>query len=191
MADLLSPMTAIATPKAIAGKAGLPRDGMSSTEQRGTRFYRPELDVLRFCAFLFVFLAHTLPLSQNPDHWTTSIRVSNAIMQGCGFGLSLFFTLSAFLICELLLRERDLTARVSVKQFYIRRILRIWPLYYFCLGLGVLFSLTPHGDRSAIAAMGWFAVFLGSWRVALHGLINNPAEPLWSISFLSLVALNG
>ena len=115
------------------------------------RYYRPELDAVRFLAFFLVFLSHTLPSEPNPriDGILRQFApVYYASANACMFGLSLFFTLSAFLICELLLRERASTGTVEVKQFYIRRILRIWPLYYFGLMLGVIFALMPSGNRS-------------------------------------------
>jgi peptidoglycan/LPS O-acetylase OafA/YrhL len=54
--------------------------------------------------------------------------------------VTLFFVLSGFLITYLLLKEKSKTNTVSIKQFYIRRILRIWPLYYVivCLALFIL-----------------------------------------------------
>jgi peptidoglycan/LPS O-acetylase OafA/YrhL len=59
-----------------------------------------------------------------------------------GHGVSMFFSLSGFLITYLLLTEIKEFGRVNIKAFYIRRILRIWPLYYFYLilvGLTILF----------------------------------------------------
>jgi peptidoglycan/LPS O-acetylase OafA/YrhL len=44
-------------------------------------------------------------------------------------GVDLFFALSAYLITELLLRERRSYGAISVQSFYVRRALRIWPLY--------------------------------------------------------------
>jgi peptidoglycan/LPS O-acetylase OafA/YrhL len=158
---------------------------MEAIKVSGGRFYRPELDVLRFVAFLLVFLHHTLPNGGD-------VRI-NRILGGfasalyaftlaCGFGLSLFFTLSAFLICELLLRERETWGTIGIKQFYIRRILRIWPLYYFGLALGLIFALLPGGQPSDIASIGWFAIFMGAWLSAMHGWVSNPIGPMWSIS---------
>src|SRR4051812_16240676 len=46
-----------------------------------------------------------------------------------GFGVSIFFALSGFLITYLLLEEKR-QKEINIKNFYIRRILRIWPLYY-------------------------------------------------------------
>jgi peptidoglycan/LPS O-acetylase OafA/YrhL len=151
----------------------------------GARFYRPELDVVRFLAFLLVFIHHVLPPTYDPrlTHLLKGFAPAFFILEDTfRYGLSLFFTLSAFLICELLIRERDIAGSVDVKQFYIRRILRIWPLYYFGLALGVAAAFGPEGHLSDIARVGWFAVFLGAWNSAFHGFLTNPAGPLWSIS---------
>ena len=151
----------------------------------GDRYYRPELNVLRCVAFLFVFLRHWLPA-------TSDARVAALFQQraaffydaviSSGFGVNLFFALSAFLICELLLREKQSTKAVAAKDFYIRRILRIWPLYYTGLAVGVLYALLRNGDRSSVRSLGWFAIFLSSVEIVRNGWPDNPMYPLWSIS---------
>jgi peptidoglycan/LPS O-acetylase OafA/YrhL len=50
------------------------------------------------------------------------------------FGVFIFFALSGFLITYLLLLEKE-KRRINIQQFYLRRILRIWPLYFFYLGI--------------------------------------------------------
>ncbi|HXD92278.1 MAG TPA: acyltransferase, partial [Bacteroidia bacterium] len=57
--------------------------------------------------------------------------------QLAGYGVSIFFALSGFLITYLLLEEKKIRP-ISLKNFYIRRILRIWPLYYMYLLLSLL-----------------------------------------------------
>ena len=52
-----------------------------------------------------------------------------------GYGVTIFFTLSGFLITYLLLKEKEFSGRVKIKDFYIRRALRIWPLYYLYLSI--------------------------------------------------------
>ncbi len=149
------------------------------------RYYRPELDVVRFIAFFLVFLVHTLPSTRDPRiaHLLKGFGPAfDAMNDACGFGLNLFFTLSAFLICELLLRERASVGTVAVKQFYIRRILRIWPLYYLGITLGILYAYLPGGDSASVFKMGWFAAFLGAWYCVLFGALHNPVNVLWSVS---------
>ena len=102
------------------------------------RGYRPELDVVRFLAFLLVFFFHFLPW---PSIGQTGWRVQMALVELCAMGLCLFFTLSAYLITSILLDEREKNGVISVQKFYIRRILRIWPLYFFGIALGIGFAL--------------------------------------------------
>ena len=158
---------------------------MAASKNTAGRYYRPELDVVRFLVFMFVFLHHTVPT--DPDSRIANVLGSAApilyaFARACRFGLSLFFVLSAFLICELLIRQRETVGTVGVVQFYIRRILRIWPLYYLGVALGAAFAFLPGGHPSDVVRMGWFAIFMGSWMAVFHGWISNPAGPLWSIS---------
>ena len=158
---------------------------MDAQRQSANRYYRPELDVVRFLALAFVFLHHALPTDPGGPADAAlkgSTTLFFAFVDTCRYGLSLFFTLSAFLICELLLREKDATGSVACKQFYIRRILRIWPLYYLALALGAASTLLPSGDPSLAPNLGWFAIFMGAWYSAIHGVVPNASYPLWSIS---------
>ncbi len=150
-----------------------------------SRYYRPELDVVRLLAFLTVFLHHILPHTPGPRAVALlkgAAPFCYSLGDACRFGLSLFFTLSAFLICELLLREFEATGTIGIKQFYIRRILRIWPLYYLGLALGVVVALLPGGNPGQIIHIGWFAIFMGAWYSAICGWLPNPMNVLWSIS---------
>src|SRR5438552_17688903 len=100
-------------------------------------FYRPELDVLRFGAFLLVFIHHGFPLTAAEyAGWGVPGVVAALLASGAragALGVDLFFALSAYLITELLLREQRSHGTFSIRAFYVRRILRIWPLYFFAL----------------------------------------------------------
>ncbi|MGC8548675.1 MAG: acyltransferase family protein [Acidobacteriaceae bacterium] len=64
--------------------------------------------------------------------------------------MPVFFLLSAFLLTELLFREKENTGRVHVGSFYIRRVLRIWPLYFAALGIGWIQSGISGGTFEGI-----------------------------------------
>lgn len=66
-----------------------------------------------------------------PIHW-----ISPFVTFGGYMGVLFFFVLSGFLITYLLLEEKRVSDTISVKKFYMRRILRIWPLYYLLVVLG-------------------------------------------------------
>ncbi|HSY36291.1 MAG TPA: acyltransferase [Acidobacteriaceae bacterium] len=136
------------------------------------RFYRPELDALRFFAFACIFCAH-MPLTA---HWYQLIRESGTD------GMCMFFMLSAYLIVSILLREREATGTVNWKAFAIRRILRIWPLYFAVLFLGVaLRRFWPNSYITPRAVIG-FCILLGNLVISRRGWIMGPLAPLWSLS---------
>ena len=83
----------------------------------------PELDGLRALAVSSVLFAHFFPLK-----YQLSLPFGSA-------GVQLFFVLSGFLITSILLRSKDVKLSKSLKNFYARRFLRIFPLYYLVLGL--------------------------------------------------------
>ncbi len=59
-------------------------------------------------------------------------------------GVTLFFVLSGFLITYLLISEKESTGTVQIKKFYMRRVLRIWPLYFLIIILGLfIFPFIP------------------------------------------------
>ena len=79
--------------------------------------YQPALDGVRAVAVTMVLLFH------GGVGW----------MRGGYFGVSVFFTLSGYLITSLLVREYDATARVSPGAFYVRRAKRLLPASTVCL----------------------------------------------------------
>lgn len=157
---------------------------MTAGENLRTRYYRPELDVLRFYAFLLVFLSHSVAGFSHPRLTAELPTVGPILMRFTNagrFGLTIFFVLSAFLLCELLLREKQSSGSIHVGQFYLRRIARIWPLYYLALALGMVYAL-----RFASAVIwhqvGLYAIFMAPFCVTHLGYPSNPILPLWSIS---------
>jgi peptidoglycan/LPS O-acetylase OafA/YrhL len=151
------------------------------------RFYRPELDGLRFVAFFMVFVHHAVPKEPSAALVAHLGSAAAAFVTAAGrsgaLGVDLFFVLSSYLITELLLREQDRRGNVDVKAFYVRRLLRIWPLYYaFLLLAGFVFPHVGLGRTMADPALAAFALFAGNWYVARAGYPTAAVGPLWSVS---------
>lgn len=100
------------------------------------RVYFPNLNSIRFIAALAVIIHHI----EMMKHWFGQPNIYTTSFIGGVFGqlgIILFFVLSGFLITYLLLIEQQETNTISIKDFYIRRVLRIWPLYYLIVILGL------------------------------------------------------
>src|SRR6202034_4536316 len=118
------------------------------------------LDGLRFYAFLGVFIYHTLP-SQVLFYRRLHLPLAGvwaAIAKAGASGVDLFFALSAFLITSLLLRERQETGGISLRLFYTRRILRIWPLYFLVVALGLVSAHTIPNFWYYTQSLPWYYV---------------------------------
>ncbi|MEI7803501.1 MAG: acyltransferase, partial [Bacteroidota bacterium] len=94
------------------------------------KIFFPNLDSLRFAAFFAVFLSHVL-LIHFPDsaYFSFASFIRNHAKTGV-LGVNFFFVLSGFLITYLLLKERNENGDFNIPKFYVRRIFRIWPLYF-------------------------------------------------------------
>src|SRR5438445_5854386 len=101
------------------------------------RSHIPALDGLRGWAILLVLLTHIAA----PLRWSTPLLV---ISSYGWVGVDLFFVLSGFLITGILIDSKPHTG--YLKSFYVRRILRIWPIYF--LLLAVVFLVTPYLGRA-------------------------------------------
>jgi peptidoglycan/LPS O-acetylase OafA/YrhL len=145
----------------------------SVSKRVGSTFYRPELDVLRFCAFFLVFCHHV---------FGSETAVSKFLAEFGSLGMCLFFFLSAYLITELLQREKQGTGTVHLKAFYVRRILRIWPLYFAFLAFSVLLGEVKPSMAISSGLVWSFLLMAGNWYIGIHGLPHSPAGILWSIS---------
>lgn len=110
---------------------------------KSKKFYFPELDGIRTLAAGVVVIAHCFhDFFENLIHSFTFLDnkyfdyFKGAIGAGRE-GVAVFFVLSGFLITLLLLKEIEKEGKVSVPKFYMRRVLRIWPLYYAVMFFGL------------------------------------------------------
>lgn len=105
------------------------------------KLHFPALDGLRFLAFLGVFCYHGFIYKGHEFYESAVFSFFYTIFQNGNTGVNVFYVLSGFLIFYLLLKERSSTGSVNFYAFYIKRILRIWPLYFICIAYG--FYLYP------------------------------------------------
>ena len=150
------------------------------------RFYRPELDVLRFFAFFGVFFYHNGSYSASffeKHHLPAGLGVLERSIAGAGaFGVDLFFVLSAYLITELLLREKESRGSLDVPSFYLRRILRIWPLYYAFIAMVALLPAFGPDRRFGASYVIPFLFLAGNWSCVVFGFpLHSVMALLWSV----------
>jgi peptidoglycan/LPS O-acetylase OafA/YrhL len=106
-----------------------------------------QLDALRFMAAFMVVFVHAF------DGWTGWFGIPKKLASADGksmswlgehfqnlthnfnFGVDLFFLISGFLITYLLIREKTEKGKINIPAFFARRILRIWPLYFFIIAI--------------------------------------------------------
>jgi peptidoglycan/LPS O-acetylase OafA/YrhL len=146
-----------------------------SSAQTPAKIFFPGLDGLRFIAAAFVILFHI----EFKRSW---FGVSNFLhinfFHTIGYyGVTLFFVLSGFLITYLILKEVEKEGKVNVIHFYIRRALRIWPLYFFILLTG--FFLWPQISSMAIPGFEdlWDKL---DWKIfLLYSFFLSPLVLVW------------
>jgi peptidoglycan/LPS O-acetylase OafA/YrhL len=84
------------------------------------------------------------------------------ILKNGFLGVDIFFVLSGYLITSLLLHEQEKFGSVSLKQFYARRTLRIFPLYYAVLAVLALYHW-HQGDLQFIAELPYHFTYTSNW----------------------------
>lgn len=129
------------------------------------RHHLPALDGLRAVAVTVVM----------SYHYTTSRWIPGDL------GVSLFFVLSGFLITLLLLREESATGTVSLRAFYIRRTLRIFPAYYVYIVFSLAIDTARGHPWSGQLLVSAFA-YLVNYFNALHGHPASSVAHAWSLA---------
>jgi len=120
----------------------------------------PSLDGLRALSISFVLLAHA----------TASLPALHGASALSAFGVRVFFVISGYLITSLLIKEEQKTGTISLRHFYLRRTLRIFPPFYLFV---VVVTLG--------AAVGWFSVERLDVLAALTYTTNYHQERGWDL----------
>jgi peptidoglycan/LPS O-acetylase OafA/YrhL len=173
--------------EAVAGRAGILQRGASglaaslvsqnrkASRKRMTKLATrlPQLDGLRAVAILLVIVGHIIGYS--------GLARLSVLGEVASLGVDLFFVLSGFLITGILVRSKG-TDRYFV-NFFGRRALRIWPLYYAFLAamyvFGVVISVPDWNFRGY--NLGWYAVYAQALRYPA-GIGPDPISVTWSLA---------
>ncbi len=139
------------------------------------KVYFKGLDTLRAIAALVVVIGH-IELQKKENGIPNLINHPYIKLASGHIGVVLFFVLSGFLITYLLVKEKEKAGKIAFKKFYIRRIFRIWPLYYLILLLSFLFFRADYSLGSAALCMSIFPNIAHAFNMGW------PTSPqLWSI----------
>jgi len=140
--------------------------------------YYPELDGLRFLAFLLVLFHHSAYIASIPI-WVTLYNYG-------WMGVDLFLCLSAFLFAKLLFIEHQDKGDINIKFFYFRRALRIWPLYFFFFGAMLAYSVYINGWQTQMLIRSLGMVTFTDNFLSMWGEYNTAiafSAHLWTISY--------
>jgi len=154
----------------------------------GAGVYFPGLHALRFFAALAVVVGHVELLKSY--HGYPNFADNLAVYELGRIAVTFFFVLSGFLITFLLLEEKREAGTLSIRKFYVRRIFRIWPLYYLVVFLTFVVvpqvkalaipSLAVGGGDQRAPILALFLLLLPQVALSLYPPVPY-AEPLWSI----------
>ena len=160
----------------------------ANNASKNEKVFFPNLDGLRFFSFMAVFFSHIFSTKFEyimSEPWYKFFK--GRLFSDGDIGVSFFFVLSGFLITYLLLKEKELTGKIHVVAFYIRRALRIWPLYYFCVFFGFVifpflksyFGEVPQETADPVLC----SLFLNNYNTVVNGHPDAAVlNVLWSVA---------
>ncbi|GAB4018730.1 acyltransferase [Spirosoma migulaei] len=144
-----------------------------STPTRPTLTHLIQLDGVRFIAVALVLF----------DHWTME-RIELPVGALGALGVTIFFVLSGFLITRILLSSKDKLSNQPngglskyLKTFYIRRTIRIFPVYYLTLFILALVNEPPVRQK-----FGWLALYATNIYIAFYHTWMGTVDHLWSLA---------
>ena len=152
------------------------------------KIYFENLNGLRFYCFLSVFFYHSFHTEiESIKSNDIYIFLTKILFKNGNLGVNCFFVLSGFLITYLLLIEKTKYSNIKIWKFWVRRILRIWPLFYFCVFFGFIvfpeiklaFNQMPNESASYIS----YIFFINNFDILKNGFPDaSILGVLWSVA---------
>lgn len=145
------------------------------------------LNGLRFIGAFLVFIFHAFTINREVwgDFFESVPFIALRKLTSIGhYGVNLFFVLSGFLITYLLLKELRERGKIHIGFFLVRRILRLWPLYFVIVLFGFfIFPHLPFGTQT-VHEFWRYALFLSNFDEIINGSRDslNFLTATWSVS---------
>ncbi|UKN00422.1 acyltransferase [Paracrocinitomix mangrovi] len=156
------------------------------------RIFFKNLDIIRFIAAILVLIGHAFGAwkayfvqFRYSAEYTAELFSGNFIYletfaNNLEIGVEIFFFISGFLITYILLQERKINGKIHVGKFYLRRSLRIWPLYYAAILIAPFLvswlQLSQEPDYLANA------LFIGNFDIIQNESWTFPFAHFWSLA---------
>jgi peptidoglycan/LPS O-acetylase OafA/YrhL len=154
-------------------------NAFKNISQTGNPAYMVQLDSLRALAVFGVMIEHFMPGS---IYGSLLSSWKSAFPLEWGSGVTLFFVLSGFLITGILLRCRDIISSTkqgigfTLQRFYVRRFLRIFPIYYLALTTAVIIFKKTRSDFL------WYLTYTTNIMIFVHDSWNEYLSHFWSLA---------
>jgi peptidoglycan/LPS O-acetylase OafA/YrhL len=142
----------------------------------------PGFDALRIYAALSVVIGHTNRNFGGIRSTPANIPLLDLLFMDTQSAVNVFLVLSGFLITYLIFREQSTAARLDTRRFYLRRILRTWPLYYLTVFIGLCVVPWLLGASAGVPASNPWSILLVLALMPNFTTGVSPAlEHLWCI----------
>lgn len=128
------------------------------------------LDGIRALSIIMVLLGHASETMPEVINHNIIFR----LLSNSSLGVKIFFVISGYLITRLLLKEKAKTGHIDVKDFYIRRIFRIFPVFYLYIAITVLIKIFLVKDIfTNYSLAGYAALYLWNYQVLFHPIVGH------------------
>ena len=144
-----------------------------------SKIYFPQLDSIRGMSFIAIFLFHTLRINYSKFFLGGKVQY---LFNSLPLALDVFFILSSFLLTYLALNEYKKRGNFSFRNYFTRRVLRIWPLYYFILILAFIlfpFFANLFHTKITLPAPLYYVFYIANFYTIDHVFF---LKFLWTIS---------
>ena len=153
--------------------------------------YFKNLDALRFLAFLSVLFSHAVLFFGYESRNGFFESIKHPLFVHGDLGVNFFFVLSGFLITFFLFSEKKENGKIVFSSFYLKKILRIFPLYFMVVLLG-FFVVYPIALKSQyffsfssiapINTLPWYLLFVVNFKMAFWGVTSLTLAVLWAVA---------